>query len=200
MDQGDRKILQWVPFEASFELPHCNNVLYLEELPATLAEDTLLVPLKSNNPTWDALSTTALFNFTVAPIHDFNKAGLTIAQDLLGTEQPLPPFYWMVPQSTFDTGRFKITTIADYVFQLTHYLIPRPDPSPALIRDICRKEILAKFRMALESNTAISLALAEHPPMSNELKTVIGQAIRPVYDEEEDEEGLLSLSSCSSVY
>ena len=196
VDQGDRKILQWVPIEVSFELPHRNNVLYLEELPSTIAEDTLLVPLKSNNPTWDALSTTALFNFTVAPIHDFNKAGLITAQQILGYEQPLPPFYWMVPQSTFDTGRFKITTTADYVFQLTHYLIPRPDPSPALIRDICRKEILAKFRSALESNTAISPALVELPPMSNELKRVIEQAIRPVHEEDvEDEEELPTSSS-----
>lgn len=194
LDQAGRKILRWESIEASFELPHCNNVLYLEELPSTLAGDTLLVPLKSNNPTWDALSTSALFNFTVAPIHDFNRAGLTVAQDLLGNEQ-LPPFYWMVPQTTFDTGRFKITTTADYVFQLTHYLIPRPDPSPAVIRDICRKEILARFRLALESNSAISAALAEDPPMSNELKMVIEQAIRPIY-EEEDEEGLPSSSSC----
>ena len=122
-------------------------------------------------------------------------AALTTAQDLLGPEQPLPPFSRMVPQTTFDTGRFKITTTADYVFQLTHYLIPRPDPSPAIILDICRKEILEKFRSALEGNSAISPARAQDPPMSNELKTVIEQAIRPIYEEEDDEEGLPSSSS-----
>ena len=209
-DQGGRKILRWEPVDTFFELPHRTQTLSLEELPSSIDSETLLVPLNPTNATWDALSTSALFNFTVASSHDFNKHGLTTAREILGDEHPLPPFYWMVSQKAFDHNQCRITTTADYVLNLTHYLIPRPNPSSTLLREICRREIIAKFRMALESNEAISPALKDAPPMSEELRKVIEQALRPTYEDDEDiygdtygdtygedEEGLLPSSSSS---
>ena len=168
--------LQWVGESKLFELPHRPKILYLNGFPESIDNDTLFVSLDPINPAWDALSTDALINFTVAPTHDCNTKGLTNAQQILGTPT-LPPFYWMVRQTDFNHRNFQITPRPEEVRQLEHYLVPRPNPSEQLLREISKRELIAQFRKALESNEIISKELEGVAPMSAQLRSVILESI-----------------------
>ena len=63
------------------------------------------------------------------------------------------------------------------VRQLEHYLVPRPNPSEQLLREISKRELISQFRKALESHEIISKELEGVAPMSAQLRSVILESI-----------------------
>ena len=180
-----------------FAVPHRRKALHLEVLPATFTDpDALLVPVKSNNPTWDALSTDGLFNFTVAGRHNFIQKGLEDGRKILSIQTgEKVNFYWMVPFNNFHAGNFRIGNSKSFVWQQAeHFLIPRLEPSIAELNLIRRSQVANMFRQIIDGS--FSGLPPGFPTPSEALKEVIGQSIVSVHpDPDPDPNPSSSLST-----
>jgi hypothetical protein len=166
---------KWTPCEEDFELPHRPTVQRVQSkklMPAQLTDDNTLLVAPPGQATWDALSTAGLFNFTMGKKHDFKKKGLEEAAKLLGKQSnsELPPFYWMVPQANFDQGDFRLPT--EYV-EIEHRMIPRTEPSPALIKSVL-VDILRRKADQLNCSAELKAVIM------NRLKVALRQLPKPL--------------------
>ena len=117
-----------------FELPHRVNVQRTAATTANefrqlapLSDDVLLVSDIRNNPTWDSLSSSTAFNYTLGTRHTVVRSGCENANRVYGKELAtlLPQEVFIVSQSQFDSNNFSIP-VAQQAYVSDIRMIARP--------------------------------------------------------------------------
>jgi hypothetical protein len=162
---------EWQPC-GEFTLPHCDSYQRVDELPPKVTDSQLLlVPLKVNNPSFDAISTKGIFQFTISKQHDLKYDGIQRAVRMMDpTPEEGLSMYWMVPATIFKNGTFTITSTANYVQEINHFMIALPDTMLAEMKNIATGLILEKFQGLL-------LPKENQPPFSDQLTNTLQSAI-----------------------
>jgi len=165
--------IEWHEHARSFCLPHRKKVNFSE-----LGNDEeLFVPLASNYPTVDFISSEGGFNATLKDSHDFKQAGLEKAKEEIKKINPTKAqdfkMYWIVRQDVFDSGKFNITNNSKFVQEVSHFLLPH------LEHELTEQELHNDISEALlgELSDFKRKQAEDGSPISEKLNKVISKAL-----------------------